>query len=168
MARLNAPAFNPLPAAVTGSSIDSDDDHDGGLIRRRLGRREAAARHPLRSPPGPRDLSLSDLTHTWWRKLPPALQPHELCILYPHIANRIALCWNDLALSTMLFASLLVDQRGGRQGFPAAVQAELLMLHATLRQRAEAAELHAAANEIAAADAAVATESATASAPAPV
>ena len=48
---------------------------------------------------------------------------------YPHVANRLALCWADKALANRLFEDLLVDKRGGRKGFPSTVRAELLQLH---------------------------------------
>ena len=52
----------------------------------------ADAPRSLRSKPNPREQALSDLAHAWWRRLPRELQPHELCILYPRIANRFNRC----------------------------------------------------------------------------
>ena len=111
----------------------------------------ADAPRSQRSKPNPREQALSNLAHAWWRRLPRELQPHELCILYPRIANRIALCWGDSELTERLFVSLLVDTRGSRRGFPKVVLTELLALRELLGPAAEPA-----------------IESATASVPAPM
>lgn len=56
------------------------------------------------------------------------LRPHRLCQLYPRVANRLALCWPDWALTERLFEDLMIDKREGRQGFPREVAAELMRL----------------------------------------
>ncbi len=48
--------------------------------------------------------------------------------LFPRIANVLALSWNDAAGLSAYMDSLLVDRRGGRRGFPAEVNRELLLL----------------------------------------
>ena len=68
-----------------------------------------------------------------------SLRPLELCGAYPRVANRIALCWNDLALVDAVFNELLLDRRGGRAGFPSPVAVELLRLHALHERRLAAA-----------------------------
>ncbi len=78
--------------------------------------------------PQPRDETLSTGTVAWLESLPPEHHPHNLCLAYPRIANRIALCWPDWALTEILFDELLVDRRGGRRGFPQPVQKDLLVL----------------------------------------
>ena len=82
---------------------------------------------------------LSSTATTWLQSLPPALRPHELCRTYPRLANRLALCWNELPLIEAVFNELLVDRRGGRIGFPVPVAAELLRLHAWCERRIAAA-----------------------------
>jgi hypothetical protein len=91
----------------------------------------------LRSPPNPRDKQLSDLAKVWVDRLPAAHRPLSLCLQYPRIANRIALCWADQALTEMVFSELLQDRRGNRRGFPAAVNQELLTLISAHRGRPE-------------------------------
>lgn len=96
----------------------------------------------LRAAPMPQDLRLSAPAQVWRQSLPALLRPRELCERYPRIANRLALCWRDPALTEQLFDELLIDHRGGRRGFPPAVAAELLKLrewHAR-RPRRETAE----------------------------
>lgn len=96
----------------------------------------------LRSPPGPLDQALSRPAQAWLARLPAGVRPHALCTRYPRIANRLAVCWADPALTDLLFDDLLIDRRGGRQGFPAPVLADLLALRELheSRPRSECAE----------------------------
>jgi hypothetical protein len=73
------------------------------------------------------------MAHTlkWASGLAADLHPHRLLELFPRVANRLALCWADKVLTNRLFEDLLVDRRGGRKGFPAAVRAEILQLRMT-------------------------------------
>jgi hypothetical protein len=84
----------------------------------------------LRSPPSPADLRLSEAAVGWCAALPPAERPTALCERYPRIANRLALVWPDAELTSRYFDSLIIDRRGGRQGFPPEVMAELIRLRA--------------------------------------
>jgi len=61
-------------------------------------------------------------------RLPDRLRPVRTAASYPRIVNRIALCWSDPELFARVMSELMVDQRGGRRGFPADVAAELLAL----------------------------------------
>jgi len=79
---------------------------------------------------------LLDATVAWMNELPYAARPTELAQRYPRIANSIAELWRRVARCEEYLDSLLVDQRGGRQGFPPAVGHELAAL------RAYYAELH--------------------------
>lgn len=47
---------------------------------------------------------------------------------YPRVVNRLALCWNDAALTDRLLDDLLIGRRGKRKGFPGPVAEELLRL----------------------------------------
>ena len=98
-----------------------------------------AARSPV-----PDDDTLSSTALSWLRQLPVSVRPKELCGVYPRLANRIALCWDDLALVDEIFNELLLDRRGGRAGFPSLVAAELLRLHALHERRLAAAGLRRA------------------------
>jgi hypothetical protein len=82
----------------------------------------------LRSPPNPRDRTLSPVAQAWYDALPPELQPKALVAAYARVANRIALCWPDAHLVQVLFDDLLNDKRGTRRGFPAEIQVELKAL----------------------------------------
>jgi hypothetical protein len=64
----------------------------------------------------------------WADGLPPELRPVELMRRYPRVANRLALCWADRILRHNALEDLLIDRRGGRQGFPARVREELVRL----------------------------------------
>jgi hypothetical protein len=80
---------------------------------------------PLRCAPRITDLSLTDVTRTWLHRLPPRRRPQRLSALFPRVATRIALCWNDAELAAQVLDDLLTDRRGGRRGFPAPVVREL-------------------------------------------
>jgi len=79
---------------------------------------------------------LLDATTAWMAELPYSARPTELARRFPRIANSIAELWRRVARCEEYLDSLLVDQRGGRQGFPPAVAHELGAL------RAYYAELH--------------------------
>lgn len=85
--------------------------------------------HAARAPVSPQENTLSSLAQTWRDSFPPATRPTQLCMRYPRIANRMALCWPDKTLTLQLFQSLQRNQRVGRQGFPAPVSSELERLY---------------------------------------
>ena len=85
----------------------------------------------LRRPEHLQDRALKAHTELWANNLPIEIRPGLLLERYPHVANRLALCWADKALTIRLFEDLLVDNRGGRKGFPPLVRAELLHLRRT-------------------------------------
>lgn len=94
-----------------------------------------------RPPPAPRlpsaapEEPLSTAARAWLRNLPGRVRPLQLCAAFPRIANRLASCWEDAALSDTLFNGLLLDDRGGRKGFPRGIAAELLRLQAYHERR---------------------------------
>jgi hypothetical protein len=79
----------------------------------------------------PLDLLLP-VTQRWAESLPDSTKPHRSMEKFPRIANRIASAWRDEQACLAVLDDLLVDRRGGRQGFCPFVQAELLQLR-TLR-----------------------------------
>jgi hypothetical protein len=64
----------------------------------------------------------------WFDALPPEVAPCALASLYPRIVNLIVAQWKDHRGVPELFEELLADRRGGRAGFPAAVQRDLMKL----------------------------------------
>lgn len=82
----------------------------------------------LREESRPQDLVLSPLAKTWCDSLSPEHRPTQLCALYPRLANRLALCWNDPALVSRVLDDLVLGRRRGRTGFPPAVSQELVNL----------------------------------------
>ena len=60
--------------------------------------------------------------------MPDEVQPLALLQSLPRIANTIAHLWHDDAALRAYLDELLVDQRGGRRGFPPEIQNELLIL----------------------------------------
>src|SRR6266481_7437550 len=61
---------------------------------------------------------LLNTTAAWVQNLPLDVQPRVLCGRFPRIANALSSAWLDPETARAYFAELLVDCRGGRQGFP--------------------------------------------------
>ena len=67
-------------------------------------------------------------TMKWIARLPTSVRPYALLRQFPRLANVLAMASRDNeALSECLY-DLLIDHRGGRRGFPAQVESELLAL----------------------------------------
>ncbi len=60
-------------------------------------------------------------TRRWLDTLPKEIRPHALAEHFPRLANLIFVNWNSPNDCSAFISSLLVDQRGGRRGFPADV-----------------------------------------------
>ncbi len=78
-----------------------------------------------------REQSLTGLTHRWWRQLPAACRPDDLCRRHPGVANRIARCWSEPGLCAQLLDDLLNGTAGDPTDdarFPPGVQRELRVL----------------------------------------
>lgn len=91
---------------------------------------EVAAGAPWAQRCAPRitDAALTGTARRWLRRLPSRRRPLRLCAVHPRVANRIAWCWSDAALSAQVLEDLLVDRRGGRRGFPPTIVRELQRL----------------------------------------
>src|SRR5262245_21197003 len=61
-------------------------------------------------------------TAEWARRLPEAIKAPNLVSRYPRVANRLAFAWQDPRAVDDVFDDVLIDRRGGRQGFPPDVQ----------------------------------------------
>jgi len=72
--------------------------------------------------------NLLPLSVAWLENLPQGMRPEALASRYPRIVNLLALEWSKPAACSAYFDSLLADCRGGRQGFPADVYRDLLLL----------------------------------------
>ncbi len=91
----------------------------------------------------PSDRALTGAAIDWLLALPGDVRPRLICDKFPRIVNQIATYWNDRAQAADALKYLLVDERGGRRGFGAEVEAELqrLLQHA-LQQPANPAKTH--------------------------
>jgi hypothetical protein len=69
-------------------------------------------------------------TFKWVATLPRAIRPLALLQRYPRIVNVMAQTWSDPPAFRDYMFELLIDRRGGRQGFPQNVRCELLALRA--------------------------------------
>lgn len=100
------------------ATIDADADAD------------TTQAHWVRTRRAPRDCdhAVTGTTRRWLRGLPARRRPLRLCESHPRVANRIAWCWNDPELTDTVLQDLLVDRRGGRQGFAPILVRELQRL----------------------------------------
>jgi len=64
----------------------------------------------------------------WIAGLPVEVRPLALLKQFPRIANVLSRAWNDAAELQAVLDDLLIDRRGGRNGFPVDVTEELLVL----------------------------------------
>ena len=69
-------------------------------------------------------------TFKWVANLPRAIRPLALLQRYPRIVNVMAQTWSDPPAFRDYMFELLIDRRGGRQGFAQNVRCELLALRA--------------------------------------
>ena len=68
-------------------------------------------------------------TLNWARELPQKVRPLHTIKGFPHVANRIFLMWSSPEHFESYMRSLMLDARGGRQGFPPPVAAEIATLY---------------------------------------
>jgi hypothetical protein len=71
---------------------------------------------------------LNAAAQAWYASLPHTVQPVQLSNRYPAICNRMAERWQDSKLIIPYFDELLMDNRGGRQGFPISIAIEIASL----------------------------------------
>lgn len=67
-------------------------------------------------------------TIQWLARLPADLRPTALRE-FPHVLNKLATLWADDEACGTYLESLMLDDRGGRQGFPPAALSELIALN---------------------------------------
>jgi hypothetical protein len=129
----------PKPPATMPGSIDFEitdfdearhvlDDLPAGLAEAKqllTGSWEERRRKPVVT-----DRALTGQAMDWVIGLPPALRPHVTCEQFPRVVNAIASSWTDATYSLQVLDHMINDYRGGRRGFPQAVERELAALHA--------------------------------------
>jgi hypothetical protein len=112
--------FEPTDFASARAALDELPAGVGRLHAVQHGYWEARRR-----PAQPADRALAGATIDWLLSLPPPLRPRRLGERFPRLANALAQNWRDPVLRTALIDELLIDRRGGRQGFPPEVRGEL-------------------------------------------
>ena len=85
-------------------------------------------------------------TKEWADALPPQVRPNALMNRYARIANLLAASWGYPRLSDTYMESLLIDNRGGRRGFPPEILAELRAL-GLFRLRSRVGRFHKGSNK---------------------
>ncbi len=81
-----------------------------------------------RAPERPEDVALKADAQAWFATLPASVQPILLAESYPRICNRMCERWQHPELVIPYFDDLLMDGRGGRQGFPMMIAIEIASL----------------------------------------
>lgn len=71
---------------------------------------------------------LHQTTIAWVNQLPDHVRPLALAEQFPRIANKLCELWKRPTLCDPYLKGLVMDQRGGRKGFPLAVASELTQL----------------------------------------
>ena len=101
-------------------------------------------RHDQRRSRGPGQFAQPlPATLRWTGMLPREVQPCVLLRQFPRVANGLARAWSDPRASAILLNDLVTDRRGHRQGFPPAIQHELLRLQDFLENRFPGVMRHA-------------------------
>ncbi|HYP67053.1 MAG TPA: hypothetical protein VEP67_02250 [Thiobacillaceae bacterium] len=81
-----------------------------------------------RAPDNPEDSELNAAAQAWFDALPTHVRPVQLAQGYPRICNRLAEKWQQVELIRPYLDNLLMDGRGGRQGFPFSIAIEIASL----------------------------------------
>jgi hypothetical protein len=67
-------------------------------------------------------------TREWIEHLPSGCRPMAIALQFPHIANKLCEIWKRPVMCDQYFNELVIDQRGGRKGFPLEVATEISLL----------------------------------------
>lgn len=78
-----------------------------------------------RKPPHDVDQDLAKQAFQWLATLPKDTRPTALALQFPRIANRLAEIWKRPLQCERYLDELMIDRRGGRQGFPSDVAADI-------------------------------------------
>ena len=73
--------------------------------------------------------SLTPEAEAFYRSMPPSDYPAKLIAAFPRIANQISVYHGNKVVLGRYFETLLVDERGGRQGFPFGVLVDIQNLY---------------------------------------
>ena len=135
--------FNPLQQPNSGKAVSdelpklfSDDEFNAqGQVRERreLAERRAAERRAEEQRAEERRaaeqrVAERRVSFVWGRRSTDGLPASTIEQKFPHIAKKLTLAWRSDACSAYIL-SLSVADRPGRQGFPAEVMEDLMMLH---------------------------------------
>ena len=82
-----------------------------------------------RKPITARDRIVSPQAWSWLESLPSEVRPKALVVQFPHVVNQLALLWRSDADCLHHLRNLMIDERGGRRGFPVAVADEISKLY---------------------------------------
>jgi hypothetical protein len=78
---------------------------------------------------------ITEQVWNWIESLPQEVRPGGLIQRFPRIANKLAEVWKRPAQCEKYLDTLMLDQRGGRKGFPPDVAMEIAHLKIYFNQR---------------------------------
>ncbi|HJV51158.1 MAG TPA: hypothetical protein VJ652_06860 [Noviherbaspirillum sp.] len=81
-----------------------------------------------RAPQQEFEQDLDTQTFKWLATLPKESRPSSLAVKFPRIVNRLAKVWKRPLQCEHYLDDLMIDRRGGRQGFPSDVAADIAKL----------------------------------------
>lgn len=80
-------------------------------------------------------IEVTEQAWSWIESLPKDVQPGGLIQRFPRIVNKLAEVWRRPAQCETYLDTLMLDQRGGRKGFPPDVAKEIALLKSHFNQR---------------------------------
>lgn len=94
----------------------------------RIAPRKTGQWESRRSPQNTIAQDLTPNTFKWLASFPKEKRPSALALQFPRIANRLAEIWKRPLQCERYLDDLMLDRRGGRQGFPNDVAADIAKL----------------------------------------
>lgn len=111
--------------SMNEGSIDRVDDDDA-LVHETP--RRGASVPQVDGHRAPPISTLSHRAEMLLASLPSGFRLHETRLLFPHVLDRIAAAWHDPKQLLRTIDECMLDERGGRQGFPFGVLREISAL----------------------------------------
>lgn len=111
--------FDFYPVSIDEAKQALEDFEHLGLIKKPV------AKHIVRGQSRNEKVGLHPATAQWLNGFPSRVVPANCAEHYPRIVNRIHQLWTSPAHLKMYLQDLVLDKRGGRQGFPHGIAEEL-------------------------------------------
>lgn len=97
--------------------------------------RERASHEGRSNEPAPHVINQEEIIAEWLNQLPEHVRPYRLTDNFPRLAVKMAELWGKPIPLQNYLRSLVLDDRGGRQGFPEEIAGELLRLTSYVEEK---------------------------------